>query len=376
MVIGGWIAVLAAAGSLTLPARAQSRDPVTVVLKFVKRGSPDRAIARFDPASCHACAPVTTLLYNAENARETVVALSVPRQRSLELRFTGPAAAVRRVILEGGDVPFRRERGATIVEVPPLAGDAITAAEVATHIVEPGMVLRFEHADPARRAGVYATGRFPVTERRAADVLELAQREVIRTLGLGEEAERRHLGRIQVMGFDINAPHGHVDAPPHIHMHLRWPGNTGTQIGHYYIGPDGLLTHNQVGVKGRPGGERRFTRGETFTTVSPDGQGFYFHRITQEGWLEIGRPGGVSCLIRPSSTGGFQDGALIGCGDAAPRHLSVEDRITDGVMTVMTDAIVETFRYDPDTGQLLSPASPPPVTPSNVVPEASNTAVR
>lgn len=371
MVIGRWTAILAAAVSLTMPASAQSPGPVTVVLKFVKRGSPDKAVARLDPASCRACAPIATPLYNQENARETMVAFSVPRQRSLELRFSGAAAAVRRVLLEGGDVPFRREGGATIVQMPPLAGDAITAAEVATHIVEPGMVLRFEHADPARRAGAYATGRFPATERRAANVLELAQREAIRTLGLGEEAERRHLGTIQVMGFDTNAPHGHVDAPPHIHMHLRWPGNIGTQIGHYYIGADGLLTHNQVGVKGVTGGERRFGRGETFTTKGPDGHGFYFNRITKEGWLEIGRPGGSSCLVQPVAAGGFQDGALIRCGDALPRRISVEDRTKRGVLTVMIDAVVEIFRYDPDTGLLLSPALPPPVTPSNVVPEGS-----
>ncbi len=36
------------------------------------------------------------------------------------------------------------------------------------------MVLRFEHADPARRAGDYATGLFPTVQRAAANVLEFA----------------------------------------------------------------------------------------------------------------------------------------------------------------------------------------------------------
>ncbi|KQM19929.1 hypothetical protein ASE73_04015 [Sphingomonas sp. Leaf24] len=363
-----WVAALCL--SAATPAVAeQPADTVQVVLKFVKRGSADAPVARFDPASCRACTVVTTPLYAAENARETVIALAVPRRRSLELRFTGPADAVRRVVLESGDVPFVRSGGATIVQLPPLAHDAITAAEVTTHIVEPGMVLRFEHAVPQRRAGAYATGRFPETERRAADVLEFAQREVIRTLGLGEEAERRDFGRIQVMGFDTNAPHGHVDAPPHVHMHLRWPRNTGTQIGHYYLGPDGLLTHNGVGVKGLPGNGHRYGRGETFTTIAPDGSDFYFHRITPEGWLEIGRPDGRACLIRPAGVGGFQDGGLIRCGTDAPRGVRVTDDLARGVITATTGDIVETFRYDPDTGLLTSPDTPPPMTPSNFVPE-------
>ncbi|MEJ8631882.1 hypothetical protein P0F65_23025 [Sphingomonas sp. I4] len=161
-----------------------------IVLKFVKQGSPDRPVARFQPESCPACAPVTTPLFNADNPRETVVALRVPRRRSLELAFDGPRQTVRRVILSGGDVPFRSGPHGVVVQLPPVATDAITAAEVATHIVELGMVLRFEHADPARRAGAYATGPFPDRQRRAANVLEFAQREVVRRLGLGEEAER------------------------------------------------------------------------------------------------------------------------------------------------------------------------------------------
>ncbi|EGH18252.1 hypothetical protein Pgy4_35403, partial [Pseudomonas savastanoi pv. glycinea str. race 4] len=65
----------------------------------------------------------------------------------------------------------------------------------------------------------------------------------------------------------------------------RWPANTGTQIAHYYIGTDGLLLHNIVGVKGIDAPERRFERGESFTTVGPDGRPVYTHRITPQGAL-------------------------------------------------------------------------------------------
>lgn len=53
--------------------RQGDRREYVYYAQIVKRGSPDKAVARFDPASCRACAPVTTPLYNAENARETVV---------------------------------------------------------------------------------------------------------------------------------------------------------------------------------------------------------------------------------------------------------------------------------------------------------------
>lgn len=338
-------------------------DRVEIVLKFVKRGASAVPAARFVPASCAACAIVDTPLFNADNARETLVALRIPRRRSLELSFDGPPGAVRRVLLSGGDVPFRPGAHGVEVQLPPIAADAITAGEVATHIIEPGMVLRFEHADPARRAGAYASGAFPALQRRAADVLEFAQREVVRRLGLGEQVAREGLGRIQIMGYDTNAPHGHVDAPPHVHMHLRWPQDTGTQIGHYYIGPDGLLTHNEVGVKGLANGTRRFGRGERFTTIAPDGRPVYGHRITDEGWLEIDRPGGARCLIRPDGETGFQAGALVLCGDAMPTRIDVRDDLR-GTLGVVTGPVTEVCRYDPDTGALLSPATPPAPPPS------------
>jgi len=185
MVSGAGWALLCGALLSAAPALAASPqgagDAVQIVLKFVKHGSPDSPVARFDAASCPACEPVTTPLFNADNPRETVVALRVPRRRSLELAFDGPSQTVRREILSGGDVPFRSVPHGIVVQLPPVAADAITAAEVAMHIVEPGMVLRFEHADPARRAGAYATGPFPDRQRRA-------------TLGLWRGSRARRVG--------------------------------------------------------------------------------------------------------------------------------------------------------------------------------------
>ncbi len=353
-----------AAGMVSVPAAAAETDTVRVVLKFVKRAAAPGPVVRFDPASCPACEPVADPLFNADNPRETVVAITVPYRRSLELGFLGKPDALRRVLLEGGDIPFRAGHERIVVPLPPLSFDMVTAAEVATHIVEPGMVLRFEHADPARRAGAYATGRFPVVERRAADVLEFAQRDVVRTLGIGEEVARNGSGAIQIMGFDTNAPHGHVDAPPHVHMHLRWPGDAGTQIGHYYLTSGGLLSHNVVGIKGSTAPDRRYARGERFVTVAPDGRPVYTHRITGQGWLEIGSAAGSACLIRPLQGTSFAGGAIVACAGRPDRRITVTDDRDVGILTVATDEIVETFRYDADSGALRDPVAPPPSSPS------------
>ncbi|SDX48436.1 hypothetical protein SAMN05444064_111114 [Pseudomonas syringae] len=364
-----WTIALAVSAILAASCAANGAKPpvetnVVAIIKFVKRaGGP---VIRFDPASCPACVPVADAYWNADNVRETVIALKVPRSRSLELAFSGAVENVTRVILESGDIPFRLEDDRLIVALAPLTADAITAAEVSTHIVEPGMVLRLEHADPLRYAGLYAQQPDPAVQRAAANVLEFAQREVVRELELGVHVQRRGLGNIQIMGFDTNAPHGHLDAPPHVHMHLRWPANTGTQIAHYYIGTDGLLTHNIVGVKGSDTPERRFERGASFTTVGPDGLAVYTHRITPEGFLQISRPDGAMCVIKPvrAEESGFASGASITCTTGTKRTINVHDDLHKGRLSVRIDDVVEVFSYDPDTGVLRSPMQPPPAPPS------------
>ncbi|NIJ74416.1 MULTISPECIES: hypothetical protein [unclassified Xanthomonas] len=345
-------------------AHAANADDVAVVLKLVKADGHASAKIAFDATSCRPCTPIHIDGYNADNAKETVVALRVPRMRTLELTFSGDPDAIERVRVEDGDVPFHYAQGRWVVQLAPLDRDAITAAEYSMHIVEPGMVLRLEHADPARRAGAYRSGAFPVRQRRAADTLEFAQREVVRRLGLGEQAVREGLGTIQIMGFDTNDPHGHRDDPPHIHMHLRWPQDTGTQIGHLYLDDHGLLVNNRMGIKGIERPPRDYGKGETATTIAPDGRPLYAHTITAEGWLQLGRPGQAPCLIQPLGDGGFDTGARIACPGLTPIPLTVRDDLTTGTVTVHTGDIEEIYRYDTDTGALTSPQDVPLPAPS------------
>jgi hypothetical protein len=359
------IAVALCLGLSLSAAHAANDDAgIAVVVKLVKADGHAMARIAFDAASCAACTPITADGYNADNARETVVALRVPRMRMLELKFFGEADAVKRVRVEGGDVPFHYAQGQWVVQLAPLDGDAITAAEYAMHIVEPGMVLRLEHADPSRRAGAYRSGEFPIRQRRAADTLEFAQREVVRVLGLGEQVARDNLGTIQIMGFDTNDPHGHLDNPPHMHMHLRWPQDTGTQIGHFYLDADGLLTRNDMGIKGINRPARTYGKGETATTIGPDGREVYAHTITAQGWLQLGRPKQAPCLIQPLGKGGFDSGARIVCPGMQPISLTVQNDLVEGKVTVRTGDIEETYRYDVDTGAMTSPQQVPMPGPS------------
>lgn len=341
-------------------------DTVRAVLKFVKSAG-DAPAVRFIAGSCAACVEDADPAFARDNRRETLVALALPARRTLELQFRAPAGSVRRVLFEGGELRFETAGELLTVLMPPVAYDAVTAGEVATHIVEPGMVLRFEHADPARRAGAYADGPFPVLQRRAADNLEFAQREVIRRTGLGAYVAREKLGTIHIMGFDTNYPHGHTDAPAHVHMHLRWPNNAGTQIGHYYIDRAGLLERNEVGIKALGAQGQTLLRGQSYTTRDLRGRPVYTHEITAQGWLRLGRADQAPCLIRPDGRG-FDSGAVVECPAQKAVVVSVTDDLAAGLLRVSTGTVQEVFRYDRDGGKLLSDGGPPPVTESNYVP--------
>lgn len=110
--------------------------------------------------------------------------------------------------------------------------------------------------------------------------------------------------------------------------------------------------------------QRRFGRGEAFTTIGADGNPVHAHRITAEGWLDLGRAGPPPCLIRPAGADGFAGGATVACPGRPARRIAVRDDLARGLLTVDTDAVRETFRYDPDTGRLLSPTEVPAPAPS------------
>jgi hypothetical protein len=336
-------------------------ERVTILLKFLPEpGLEADGKLRFVAESCRACVQRHDPAFERFNTRESVLQIEVPKARSLELAFEIAPRQSQRVIINDTDLSVRRDRSKLLVALPPLYEDAIWAPALETDIVEPGMVLRIEHADLARRAGAYAEGRFPELERRAADNLSFAMREVIRRMDLGQRVAQEKTGLIMVMGFDTNFPAGHTDAPPHVHMHLRWPNNVGSQIAHYYLDERGLLTENKVGIRALDVPQLRFGPGERFATTDNRGQQVYAHTITSEGFLLIDRPSdGASCLLSPKGAG-FQDGVGLDCGPLGAVDIAVTNDFAEGLIVVRTGEIEERFRYDTGTGKLLTPNESPP----------------
>jgi hypothetical protein len=260
-------------------------------------------------------------------------------------------------LLEGVDLPFTTDAPGIQFTIPPEPVDRVNSGEFQTHILWPGIDLRFEHGDPARRAGKYAEGPWPDVQLEAAHNLEFAQLKAIRMLGLDAYVVDQNIGTIDLMGFDTNYPHGHRDFPPHMHMILWWPTVTGagSLIAHYRISPEGLLTDTRV-IPLRAIGLRStdFPPGKTFIDTDDEGRGIYTHTVTAEGWLHISRVGGSECLIKPLKSG-FQSGASINCSGFQTHSVRVSDDLKAGVIRVsMDDKKPVLYYYDRDDGHLLS----------------------
>lgn len=347
--------------SVSLPALGANNSRVLVTVELMKAASAAKSmqVAVDFPQSCSGCELVHDDAYEKQNSRQVVLAMRVPRSTELRLAIHVPPSSIRRVLIEGSDLEFSSLADELSFTLPAQEEDRVNSGEFQTHLLWPGIDLRFEHADPERRSGMYANGPWPDVERKAAANLEFAQREAIRMLGLDSIVASQNIGTIDLMGFDTNYPHGHKDWPPHMHMILWWPTpkGTGSLVGHYYISPKGLLTDNIVGPIGAIGVQADFPIGKTFIDTDINGDGIYSHTITKEGWLRIGRVGGSECLIHPSGSG-FQEGAAVECPGFAPRRVRAEDDIDKGILRVWINDSEETYRYDTDCGNLLPRGTP------------------
>jgi hypothetical protein len=330
---------------------------VLITLKLMKsEGHREEIKYSLHPsAECKSCEVVTDPTYVYQNPKEIDFALRVPKSKPVGVEVDIASAGVRRLVIEGADLQYATTSASLTFLLPAQTTDRPNSGEFQTHIIYRGLDVRFEHADPDRRGGKYIKGEFPVLQRAAAANLEFAQREAVFMLGLDTYVADEQIGTILLMGFDTNDPHGHTDYPPHMHMHMRWPQIGGTQIGHYYIDEKGLLVENKVGVRGWSGHHiSPFQRGETFTTFDLHARPVYAHTITPEGWLNLGRPGGSTCTIRPVVvTSGFDQGTITKCPGFNPVRLRVTDDLNLGEIKVYrNDLLSEVYPYDSDTGLL------------------------
>lgn len=279
-----------------------------------------------------------------------------------EQRANGIARVNYQSVPEG--IIFPVPAGIQGASLPP--DDLADVSEHYTFIETPGVYIRIGHADQARRRGAYSNGAWVAVEAKAALNLQFAAREAIKALRLDSLVQRHGAQTIMLMNFDTNYPtlgpdDAHEDWPPHWHMHLYWNDSPRVRkVGHFYIGPDGLLLGNQSfdfkSLDGRSRIKRWYPHGEDDKTTTPDGLVLYSQSITQHGHFKLTSAEG-SCLLTPM-VGGFDSGVTLAFDHDNKWHgrrIWAEDDPSDGrIRLFLNGRLKEDYRYDPDTGTLLA----------------------
>ncbi len=339
---------------------AEGSNTVLVTVKLVKNpAAPVNIPYTIEfPKSCTLCTVVHDQAYERQNLRETILAIRIPTSTPVDVHIYTEAAIYSRVLLETVDLPFQKNTEGLAFTIPSQIADRVNSGEFQTHLYWRGVELRFEHADPERRAGDYAEGDFPVIQRHAADNLEFGLLEAIRELGLDSYVDDENLGRLFLMGFDTNFPHGHRDSPPHFHLVLWLPNYKamGSLVPHLYLTSSGLISHSEVGMIGWDESDPRafdYHANQTYTSNDMLGRPVFSLTITKEGWLNLARFDGSLCTLRPVKEG-FDSGVRVSCPSFPMQEIQITDNIDDGTMSEWINGKIEAIiHYDKDTGTLL-----------------------
>jgi hypothetical protein len=355
-------------------AQAPPAETTIVGIKLMKsqRGALAAHAAIEAPADCAQCTVLHGPFYEGQNAREIFFYLRVPTsEKSIQgIRAQSGGVAIRAVIVEKNSIPFAQHGNSVEFDLPVDPRERSSTLELQTNLEWPGLTVRIEHADKDRRAGTYAKGPWPATERQAALNLEFGLREAIRSLGLDQEVYAQGLGTIHLMGFDTNDPLGHEDSPPHIHIILRWPHFAGSQAPHLYLTSAGLIHGDVVTVDGLPDiAKTTVPDGTEFPAMDYLGQEIYETTVAHDGTLLLERPGTkpAACHLYPTQSAqsvlkiGFAAGVTVRCDGATAIHVHALDNTELGELQVWIDSNApEVYRYSPDTAALMSsvPALP------------------
>lgn len=338
---------------------ASAEETVLITLKLLKSTPSVLPVQVKFPHECTACKSIDDPAYARQNAREIILAMRLPKSTPVDLHVQTTPSAIRRVTLESTDLPFSHTSTEISLTVPSQFADRINSGEFQTHLYWPGVELRFEHADLERRAGDYTRGDFPVVQRRAAAHLEFGLLDAIGKLGIDNYVDSQNLGRLWLMGFDTNDPHGHLDSPPHLHLAMWLLGyhGLGSTMPHIYISPQGLITHSLAGMVGGTDGSKPtdYTANQPFTATDKQNKAVFALTITPGGGLVLARPDGPRCELQPVASG-FQSGVKVGCAGFSPDVIEVEDDLAKAeIRETVNGVLAATFHYDSDTGALLQP---------------------
>jgi hypothetical protein len=357
--------------SEAISARIETPGTTDVGIKLMKseRGALASHAKIEAPSDCHECAVLHGPFYEGQNAREVFFYLRVPASEKIirHMQVDAGGISIRAVIVEKDSIPFTQHENSVEFDLPVNPRERSSTLELQTNLEWPGLTVRIEHAYEDRRAGAYAQGTWPATERQAALNLEFGVREAIRTLGLDRDVYSQGLGTIHLMGFDTNYPLGHEDFPPHIHIILRWPHFTGSQAPHFYLTSGGLLQGTEVTVDGIPSlGKMTVPDGTAFPAVDYLGKEIYQTTVEPNGTLLIEQSGkkDAACRLSPAEStlkNGFAAGVTVRCAGANEIHIHALDNTDRGELQVWVNSnSPELYRYNPDTAALISsdPALP------------------
>ena len=142
-------------------------------------------------------------------------------------------------------------------------------------------------------------------------------------------------------------------------MILRWPHFAGSQAPHIYISDAGLLLPDvSVTIDGMPYiTTTRIAGGHWIPAVDYLGQPVYRIRIIEKGGILLRRPDGQTCSLKPKviTPDGFASGAAVDCSSGQTFRVRSEDDTQKAELRVWVNSRQqEVYRYDPDTGTLLT----------------------
>lgn len=237
-----------------------------------------------------------------------------------------------------------------------------------TMVKDGAIKLCLHHHVEGAQHGPYGGKALPWTEIRASDNWRAAARVMFKAADLST-ADKTGGANVNLFGFDSNFPNHHVDHPPHFHVMLEWESFAKNNVGHYTLDARGFITGNNFLVcgdivGGEPKGYHPQALGETTEYVGTSGQPLFSLEMLAGGVGLILRKRGANAVWRIYSehpdesvqismrSEGAADWTCLG-------SCSVTDDTEKGEYTIRHELrgeiLLETFRYNHDTGALLGP---------------------
>jgi hypothetical protein len=277
-----------------------------------------------------------------------------------------PRQPLRAVIAGEHRLPMQRDRHGVTFTLPVWRASAVAdspTVQVWSHLGQPasGLYWHVEHNDPDRAAGVWPAVAWPVVETRAVIAFMVASEAILQDSGAVLRArQRQHF--FALMGFETNNML-HQDNPPHWHLSY-YPGPTMAApkqtVPHFWVDAGGRVFYNGQDVQGA--GRTPYRVGDPAPIFDAEGGLLLVTTIRADGGLDIDVPGAPRYSIVPLVGGAFDGTALVLRADQPWRTVVIDDNYRTGLLHTRVDETPASYRYDPLTGVIITPAPAEPDT--------------